>query len=195
MRRREVCQNSWKRRTNEKLCTQTSRWNLGMHVKIYHGITAFRHLIDPGNGTAKNGTQNKGRYVSSIATVRTRWKVVVWFYGVLLLSATCARPPGRKENSVWMTISIQRVNNAIWSNGWISSDVSSRFIKTSSMWQESITRNLSGLWADRGRNLEWRDSDCGSGRFEKVGRIRYLSSKNQRERSIDSKKEMNSFSQ
>ena len=38
---------------------------------------------------------------------------------------------------------------------------------------------------DRGRNLERRHYDCGFGRFGKVARVRNLSSKNQRERSID----------
>ena len=33
MRRREVCQNSWSRRTNQKLKTPTTRRNLGKHVK------------------------------------------------------------------------------------------------------------------------------------------------------------------
>ena len=31
MRQREVCQNSWSRRTNPKLFTPTTRWNLGKH--------------------------------------------------------------------------------------------------------------------------------------------------------------------
>ena len=39
--------NSWSRRTDRKLHTQTTRWNLGTHVKFYHGITALQHLIDP----------------------------------------------------------------------------------------------------------------------------------------------------
>ena len=47
MRRRKVCQNSWSRRTDRKLFSQTTRWYLGEHVKIYHGITALQHLIDP----------------------------------------------------------------------------------------------------------------------------------------------------
>ena len=41
MRRRKVCQDSWSRRTDRKLYTQTTRWNLGQRVKVYHGITTF----------------------------------------------------------------------------------------------------------------------------------------------------------
>ena len=47
MRRSKVCQNSWSRRTDRKLDTQTTRWNLGKLVRFCHGINAFQHLIDP----------------------------------------------------------------------------------------------------------------------------------------------------
>ena len=47
MRWREVYQTSWSRRTDQKLYAQTTRWNLGEHVKVCHGITALPHLVDP----------------------------------------------------------------------------------------------------------------------------------------------------
>ena len=47
MGRREVCQNSWSRRTERKLYFQSILWNLGKHVKIYHGFAALQHLVDP----------------------------------------------------------------------------------------------------------------------------------------------------
>ena len=129
----------------------------------------------------------KRRYFSSVATVRTGWIVVVRFYGMLLLSAKRPRPPGRPENSVWKTIwrTIQRANNSLWSNGRASSDFSARSINTSSIWQESITWYLSKVWIDRGVNLEKRQGVWEFVRFGKVGRIRNLTSKNQRESNID----------
>ena len=151
----------------------------------------------------KSRSTSKRRYFSSIATVRTRWKVVVWLHGMLLLSAKCPRPPGRRENSVWKTIcrTIQRANNTIWSIGWTLPYFTARFIKNTSIWKESITwnipltRNVRGRYlamrhfgARRGENLERRHSDCGLGRFGKVGRIRNSFSKNQRERSMDQTK-------
>ena len=104
---------------------------------------------------------------------------------MLLLSAKGSRPPSRRL--LWKTIwrTLQRANNTFWSNGWISSGFTERCIKNSSIWQESTTRNLSGLWADCGWNLEKWYFGSRFGRFGKVGRIRKLSSKNQRERSID----------
>ena len=43
-----------------------------------------------------------------------------------------------------------------------------RFSKTSSIWQESLTRDLSWIWADRGVILERSYSDFGFGRFGKL---------------------------
>ena len=72
---------------------------------------------------------------------------------------------------------IQRVNNSCWSNGWSSSDFSTRSIKTSSIWQECLPRIFLGSSLIAGRIWEYRG-------IGKDGRIRHLSSKNQRERSI-----------
>ena len=47
MRRTKAYQPSWSRRKHRKLYLQRTRWNLGKHVKIYHGITARQHLTDP----------------------------------------------------------------------------------------------------------------------------------------------------
>ena len=73
---------------------QTTRWNLGKHVKIYHGITALQHLIDPKQMASLKEPFDESKKFSSIATVRTRWKVVVWLYGMLLLSAKCSWQTG-----------------------------------------------------------------------------------------------------
>ena len=54
MRREKVYQDSWSCRTHRKLYTQKTRWNLGKHVKIYHGITELQHLIDPRRMTLLN---------------------------------------------------------------------------------------------------------------------------------------------
>ena len=48
--------------------------------------------------------KSERRNFSSIATIRIGWKVVGGFYGMLLLSATSPRHPGRRENTLWKTI-------------------------------------------------------------------------------------------
>ena len=180
---REDCKISWSPIGILKSFTPTTHWNLENPVKIYHGL----HRSETNVIAERAVRREKRRYFSSGATIRIVRKMVVWFYELLLLSAKCPRPRGRWENSqrktVWRTI--QRANDAFWSNGWISSDFSERCIKNSSTWQESITWYLSWIWADRWRNLERRYSDCRFTRFGKVGRIRNLSLKNRCERSID----------
>ena len=56
-------------------------------------------------------------------------------------------------------------------------------VENSPIWQESMTRNLSGLWADRGGNFG-NKINFRTGGIGKVGCIRYLSSKNRGEGSV-----------
>ena len=68
------------------------------------------------NGTAERAVSrvNEGN-ISCIIAIRLGWKTVGGFYGMLLLSAKCPRPPGRRENSVWEKIwrIFQRTNYSI----------------------------------------------------------------------------------
>ena len=109
------------------------------------------------NGIAERDFRRvKRRHFSSVAKIRTGWKMVVWFYGMPLLSARCPRPPGGSENSEWNTNwrTSQTATDTFWSNGWISSDFTDGSVKNSSIWQEIVTRNLSCLWVSRGVSLE-----------------------------------------
>ena len=65
-------------------------------VKIYHGIIEWYCW--------KSGTQSKRRNVCCIVAIGLGWIMVGWYYGMLLPSATCPRPPGRLKNSFWKTI-------------------------------------------------------------------------------------------
>ena len=104
---------------------------------------------------------------------------------------------GRWENSVWKTIwrTIQRANNSFWSNGWKSSDFSARSIKTSSIWQESVTWYLS--WEisreEFGKEIFWlRILED----LEKLDASEiYPRRINAKEVLISQKKEMNQYSQ
>ena len=116
-------------------------------------------------------------------------KMVVWFYGMLLSSAKCPRPPGRRENSVWKAIwrTIQRTSTSFWSIVWSSCDFNAWFIKTFSIWQETLSRFLSLLWAlsggEFGNEILW---------WLQMWKIwkswthqKFISSENHRERGID----------
>ena len=61
MRRKKAYENSWSRRKHRKLYVQTIRWNLGEHVKFFHGITAIQHIIDP-------------RQIASLKEPSVEWK-------------------------------------------------------------------------------------------------------------------------
>ena len=104
-----------------------------------------------------SSTMSERRYFSCIAKIRIGRKMVGWFYGMLFLSAKCPRPPGRWENSLWKTIRriIQKINNTIRGNSWVSSDIATWSIKTSSIWQESLPRDISWVCIDRGGGI-WK---------------------------------------
>ena len=136
MRRKELCQTSWNCHPNQKSFTLTIHWNFR---------TSIPHRSET-NGIAERAVRRVKEGTSAVLLqIRIGWKMVVWFCGMLLLSAKCPRSPGRWENSVWKTIwrTIQSANNSFWSNGRISSDFTERFINNSSIWQESITGHLS----------------------------------------------------
>ena len=122
-------------------------------MKIHHGLDTSS-IRDKWHRW-KSRTKSEGRYFSSIVAHRIGWKVVVWLHGLLLLSAKRPWPPGRQENSerktIWRTT--QRANNNFWSNGWISSVFTERSDEKSSIWQESISWNLSLLWVSRRREF------------------------------------------
>ena len=142
----------------------------------------------------KSRSTSKGRHVTSIATIRIGWKVVVWLYGMLLLSAKRPKTPGRRENSVWKTIwrTIQKGQQYLL-------DQRLNIIRFHRVTKQEFINLARKCYLEsflaRGRNLERRYSDSRPGRFGKVECIWYLYSNNQRESSIDqTKKMMNSYS-
>ena len=100
------------------------------------------------NGIAERAVRpSKRRNISSIVFMWTRGKVMVIFYGMLLLSARRLAPLRRRENSIWKTL--WRIILRTYFTTWCTCGISS-------IWQESITRDFSGICFDRGRNLERR---------------------------------------
>ena len=110
-------------------------------------------------------------------------KMVVRFFGMLLLSSKSSRPPGWWESTIWKTIwrFIQRTNNTVRNTNWISSDFSKSSNESSSIWHEHFTRNIFWISIDRTSNLEMRHSHYGYRGIRKDGRLRYSSSKNAKE--------------
>ena len=123
MRRRRVYKNSWNRPRSQKLFLRTIHWNLPSLVKNYHGIIGLsRPSIRNKRNCRTSCTTSKRGNIRRIIAVWIGWKVVARIYGMLLLSAKCPRPPGRRENSVWTKIrgTIQRTNYSMRCTGGIS---------------------------------------------------------------------------
>ena len=101
MRRKKAHKNSWNR-SNQKspkvVYTDNSmEFGQACEVLSWNHRTSTPRRSETKWHRWKSRSTSKGRYVSSNATVRTGWKVVVRFYGMLLLSTKCPRPPGRRE--------------------------------------------------------------------------------------------------
>ena len=97
MRRKEVCQNSWNRRTDRKLYTQGTRWNLFgtacEDLSWNHRISAPRR-----SETTDIAERVVRRVKEGTSTVLLQSgldeKMVVRFFRMLVLSSKSPRPPG-----------------------------------------------------------------------------------------------------
>ena len=127
---------------------------------------------------SKSSAQNQRRNFCCIVASRLGWKMVGGFHGMVLQSATCPRPPGRRANSVKKTIaSMQKKywlqKGAIFfkiSNGrWYSKIVRKRprILRTHSKagptcreWrsQRRNSRRIGGV--STGRTNRWRWNPC-----------------------------------
>ena len=147
MIRREVCQNSWNRRTDRKLYKQTTRWNLWqilwrLAVKSPHFNTSS--IRDEWHRWKSRPT-SKGMYVSSIVAIWLGWKVV----GLVLWNAFAIQRNVQDLLADW--------KSAVSKTIWRTNQRANKYLLEH--------RNLSWLWADRGRNLERRCFDGSPGRF------------------------------
>ena len=84
----------------------------------------------------KSSAQNNWRDVCSFVVIWLGWKMVGWFYGMLLLSAKCSRPLGKWEDTLWETIwrTIYRPCHTVRIDDWVSSDLCKRPVKAPPVW-------------------------------------------------------------
>ena len=94
---REACKSSWSQIGSPKSFTLTIPWNLAKPVKIFPAIIVRRHHNRKHMGLLRRSAQSKRRYISRIVAIRSGWKMVGKFYGMLHLSGT---PPNPKK-SIW----------------------------------------------------------------------------------------------
>ena len=121
-------------------------------------------------------TTSKRRNIRSIVAIWIR-REVVRFYGMLLLSAECPRPLGRRENSDWKKVwrIIRRTNYSIRCTCRIPlklRETKREFINSDRRYYQDIFL-LDMLWSRE--NLERRYSDRWYWRIGKIGCIRNFS--------------------
>ena len=140
-------------------------WNLASLARNDPGITERQHHTDQkqvGLLKEQSAELRKGRlllYCCNQAWIKNSWLILWNAIAVCDMSKTSwqtRKLPVRK--TIWRTM--KRVKNSFWSNGRISSDFTARFIKTSSIWQESITWNIPRICGVRREKLERRCHGC-----------------------------------
>ena len=185
MRRRKVCQNSWSRRTDRKLKIQTTRWNLGKHVRIHHGITALQHLIDPAERAVRR-VKKKVLQQYCYNQDEKWWSDSAECFcsqrNVQDLLADGKTPYERRFGEQFKGPTIPF--GTMVENNPISPRDQAR---THQFGKKVLPGIFLRYELVAGRNLERRYSDSRPGRFGKVGCIKYVSSKYQHERSTDQK--------
>ena len=198
MRRREVYQNSWSRRTDRKLFTQTTRWNLGKHVKVssWNHRTSTPHRSDT-NGIAERAVRRVKEGTSAVllqSGLDERWWSDSMECYCCLRNIQDLLGEGKTPYEWRFGEPLKGPMipfGALIEYHPISSKRQSRIHQFG---KKVLPGIFLKLWASRGRNLERRYSDSDSGRFGIVGCIRHLSSKSTRKKYWSDKKMMNSFS-
>ena len=99
---------------------------------LYVNTSPFRDKWD----CWKSSTQYWTRDLCSIVAIRSGWKMVGGFYGMLPLSAKYSRSLDWRENTLQKAIrrTLQRTNNSVWLDGWISPCFHERHVKTPPVW-------------------------------------------------------------
>ena len=158
--------------------------------RAFEGFS-WNHRTSTRHRSLKEHSTSKGRCVSNMATIMSRWKDMLRLHGMLLLSAKCPRPLGRWENATRQT-KWRNIQKTIlfWNNGWVPSVFSKRSGKVHQSGKEILPRIFLGYELIAGGIWKRDFFDSRPGRFGKIGCIRYVFSKNQRKRTIDQTKRL-----
>ena len=102
---KRACKSSWNPIGSVKSCALTIPWNSVKLVKISLGIVVRWHHTEIGNKWDwwKSSAQSKGRHLCCIVAIRSEWKSVGRFDGMLHLSAKRHRFIIWWEDALWET--------------------------------------------------------------------------------------------
>ena len=152
-RRRRVYESSSIRHTSHKLDRQLIHWSLANNVKICDGIIDLQHLIDPRHmALLKEPYEEWKKELQQYCYSQAWMKNVVagsmeWFCHQRYVQDLLADGKGPYERLFGEPFEGPIFCLEQWC--WMSSDFSTRSINTSSIWQDSFTRNLSCVCIDR----------------------------------------------
>ena len=183
-----ACRSSWIQIGSLKSFTLTIPWNLAKPVKIFPGIIVRRHHTD--RNCWKSSAQSKKRYLCCIVAIRSGWKLVGRFHGMLHLSAKRHRSIIWWEDALWKTFwaTSYRTDHSIWFIGWVLPYICERPVKNPSIWKESLTWFVPSIRFAREGNLEGWHIGCRHWGVGNDGRIRNLLQKTQCKRSTISQR-------
>ena len=101
---KEACTSSWMPMGSQNSCTLTIPWNSAKLVEIFPKIIARLHTDQTQMGLLKEQcAQSKGRHLCRIVAIRSEWKLVGRFHGMLYQRAKRQRSIIWLEDAPWKT--------------------------------------------------------------------------------------------
>ena len=125
---------------------------------LYVNTTQIRNKWD----CRKSIAQSERRHLCCIVAIRSEWKLVGRFYGMLYLFAKCCRSLIWWEDALWKTFwaTLWRTNSFIWFKAWVLPYNCEGPVKNRSIWKESVTWIVPRIPIVRGWNLEGWSTGC-----------------------------------
>ena len=171
----EASWSSWSGPRNQKSFTLTIPWHLANPVKKLSWNHLYVNTAQIGNRWDywESSAQSERRNIFGTVAIRSGWKMVGGFHGVLLLSAKHSRSLVWWEDSIWKAFrnALWRTSDAVWSNGRISPYLCERPVKASSnLVRKFYLEYFSDMHWSR-ENLERRFYGCrhwGVGKFQRL---------------------------
>ena len=167
------CKSSWSRIGSPKSVTLTTPclWRSFLE-SLYVDTTQIGNKWD----CWESSTQSERRYVCSTVAIRSGWKMVGRFHGMLYLSAKHSRSLVWWDDAIWKTFwrTSWRTNYPVWFIGWVLPYLCERPVKNPSIWKESLTWIVPWIRSVRGGKLEGWHNGCRHLGVRNDGRIRNL---------------------
>ena len=129
----------------------------------------------------KSSAQSKGRHFRRIVAIRSGWKLVGRFHGMLFPICETFKISGLMGRLHTKDV-LERTNHSVWFTGWVLPYFCERPVKNPSIWKESLTWIVPWIRSVRVWNLEGWHHGCRHWGVGNDGRMGNLLEKTQCER-------------